>query len=80
MTGEFTCKRLRLNRPPLIAHRLQRRRQAEKTRLLEQYQDVVLSLTQLNTQLTNLVTEQQDLLKEQRDILRALLQNQQDSF
>lgn len=75
VTGEFTCQQLRLNRPPLIAHRLQRRRQAEKTRIIEEYQDVVLSLTQLNSQLTNLVAEQQGVLKEQRDIIRFLLQN-----
>lgn len=79
-TGEFTCKRLRLNRPPLIAYRLQRRHQTEETRLLERYRDLVLLLTQLNAQLTILVTEQQALLKEQREILQALLRNKLDSF
>jgi HNH endonuclease len=78
--GEFTCQRLRLNRSPLIAYRLQRRRQTEETRLLERYRDLVVLLTQLNAQLTILVTEQQALLKEQREILQALLRNQQDSF
>jgi len=79
-TGEFTCQRLRLNRPPLIAYRLQRRRQNGEIRLLAQYRDLVLLITQLNAQLTILVTEQQALLKEQQEILQALLQNQQDSF
>ncbi|MDF5720506.1 MAG: hypothetical protein PUP91_08475 [Rhizonema sp. PD37] len=75
-TGEFTCKRLRLNRSPLIAYRLQRRRQIEETRLLKRYQNLVLLLTQL----TILVTLQQTLLKEQREILQVLLRNKLDSF
>ncbi len=79
-TGELTSNRLRLNRPPSIAYRLQRRRQTEEARLLERYRDLVLLLTQLNAQLTILATEQQALLKEQREILQALLRNQLDSF
>ncbi len=36
-TGVFTQKRLRLNRPPLVAHRLRERQRAEKMYLLSRY-------------------------------------------
>lgn len=72
-TGNFTCKRLRLNRLPLVAYRLQRRQKDEETRLLERYRDLVVVLAQLNNQLTDLVSEQQVLLTEQRDLLQVLL-------
>ncbi len=75
-TGTFTAKRLRLNRPPLIAHRLQRRRRAEETRLLERYRDLALLLAQLNNQLSDLVVEQQGLLQEQYNLLQVLLRQQ----
>jgi HNH endonuclease len=76
--GTFTCKRLRLNRPPLIAYRLQLRRQAETVHSLARYRNLVLLLTQLNRQLSDLVVEQQTLLQEQHNLLQALLRQQQD--
>lgn len=38
-TGAFTLKRLRLNRPPLIAHRLRKHSQGEEQRLLTRHRD-----------------------------------------
>ena len=56
-TGEFTCQRLRLNRPPLIAYRLQRRRQNGEIRLLAQYRDIAYrqSPPHLNIRYTNIL-------------------------
>lgn len=72
-TGAFTIKRLRLNRPPLVAYRQDKRNRSEETRLLSQYQELVRLLEQTNRQLTNQLTNQQQLLKEQRDLLTFLL-------
>lgn len=72
-TGAFTLKRLRLNRPPLVAHRLRKRQQAEENRLLTRYQGLVRLLEQLNIQLYVLMEEQRQLLEEQRELLRLLL-------
>jgi hypothetical protein len=72
-TGAFTRQRLRLNRPPLVAHRLRRRQRAEETRSLTRYRDLVQLLERLQTQLSGLMEEQQELLEEQRDLLRLLL-------
>lgn len=71
--GEFTIRRLRLNRPPLIAYRQDKRRHAEETRSLNQYKNLVRLLEQTNAQLTEQLTEQQQLLKAQRDLLIFLL-------
>lgn len=72
-TGTFTLQRLRLNRPPLVAHRLRKRQEAEKARLLAQYRDLARLAEQLLTQQTTLMEEQQRLLKEQRRLLQLLL-------
>lgn len=72
-TGEFTIKRLRLNRPSLVAYRDKVRKQAEKSRLIEQYKTTVQLLEQVNRQLVNQVEEQQKLLEEQRNLLQFLL-------
>jgi hypothetical protein len=49
-TGTFTLRRLRLNRPPLTAHRLLRQSRAEEQRLLERYREVVILPEQMNRQ------------------------------
>lgn len=72
-TGAFTIRRLRLNRPPLVAYRLRKRQRVAELRLLTQYQDLVQLLEQLNTQLSALMEEQRHLLEEQRELLRLLL-------
>ncbi len=41
-TGAFTLKRLRLNRPPLVAHRLRQHQQKEEQRLLVRYRSLVI--------------------------------------
>jgi CRISPR/Cas system Type II protein with McrA/HNH and RuvC-like nuclease domain len=71
--GEFTLKRLRLNRAQLVAARLRRYQQAEAMRLLQRYQEMTMLLSQSNIQLSELAIEQQGLLKEQRELLRILL-------
>lgn len=71
--GAFTLKRLRLNRPPLVAYRLRKRQQTEEVRLLTRYREMVRLLEQLNTQLSVLTEEQRQLLEEQRELLRLLL-------
>lgn len=68
--GEFTLKRLRLNRTPLIQYRLHARQRADERRLLRRYQELVQSLEQLNSQLGELVEEQQALLEEQNELLK----------
>lgn len=72
-TGAFTLKRLRLNRPPLVAYRLRKRQQVEEIRLLTRYREIVQLLERLNTQLSALMEEQRQLLEEQRELLRLLL-------
>jgi len=75
-TGIFTLKRLRLNRPALLAHRLRKRRKTEGTRLLKRYQELMQVLEQLLSQQAMLMEEQQRLLEEQQELLRLLLANQ----
>jgi hypothetical protein len=71
--GTFTLRRLRLNRPPLVAYRLRQRQQTEAMQLLTRYQDLVGLLEQLNQQQSALMKEQQRLLKEQKDLLQLLV-------
>ncbi len=71
--GAFTLKRLRLNRPPLVAYRLSKRQQADQIRLLTRYREMTELLEQLNNQLSILMEEQRQLLEEQRELLRLLL-------
>ena len=71
--GGFSLRRLNLNRPPLIAYRLQRRQRAEEQRLLTQYRDVVRLLQQARVQEVTLIEEQRILLEEQRRVLNTLL-------
>ena len=72
-TGLFSIRRLRLNRPPLIAYRLRKRQQAEQERLLILYRDLTALNEQLLVQQRILVEEQQQLLREQQLILQKLL-------
>ena len=74
--GAFTLKRLRLNRPPLVAYRLRKRQQAEEIRLLTRYREIVLLLGRLNTQLFDLMEEQRQLLWEEWE-LRLLLRHRE---
>jgi hypothetical protein len=76
-TGAFTLKRLRLNRPPLVAHRLRKHHQGEEQRLLARYRDLVVALEQLQTQQAVLLEEQRVLLEEQRALLQLLLKQRE---
>jgi hypothetical protein len=73
--GAFTLRRLRLNRPQLIAHRLHRRQQAENATLLSRYRDLMQVYRQLLLQQAVLMEEQQKLLEQQRELLELLLGN-----
>lgn len=72
-TGAFTIRRLRLNRPPLVAYRLRQQRQAEEQRLLIRYRELVELLEQVQRQHLAVLQEHRQLLEEQRKLLRALL-------
>ena len=71
--GEFTLRRLRLNRPPLVAFRLRRRSDAEEQRLLAQLHELLTALEQLQHQHAALLREHAALLAEQHALLRLLL-------
>jgi hypothetical protein len=72
-TGVLTLRRLRLNRSPLIAHRLRRRQEQEHIRLLTRYRDLTRLLERLLFQQASLMAEQQRLLQEQRELLQLLI-------
>jgi hypothetical protein len=72
-TGVFTVRRLRLNRPPLIAYRLRRQTRVEETRLLTELRDLVALLEGLQQRHAALLDEQRALLEEQRAILALLI-------
>ena len=77
VTGDFTLRRIRLNRPPLVAYRLRKWKQIEEIRVLTRYRDLVQLLEQLHTQLHILMEEQQELLEEQGELLRLLLKRKE---
>lgn len=72
--GEFTIARLRLNRPPLIAYRLDKLKRQETELLLQRYREIIRTLEQLTAQQSILLDESQALLEEQRRVLQMLLQ------
>jgi HNH endonuclease len=74
-TGQRTITRLRLNRLPLVQHRVRRQQQEDQTRLLVQYRDMVALLTELLEQQAKLEEEQASLLQEYRHLLNILLAN-----
>ena len=76
--GTFTLWRLRLNRPQLVAHRLQKREQAEQTRLTTQLRDIITLQKQLSAQQAGLLEENHLLLAELRRVLRLLLREREE--
>lgn len=72
-TGTFTLKRLRLNRPPLIANRLQKLKNLNKIQLLKKYKNLANLLEQLLFQQGELMEEQQELLRKQYELLNLLI-------
>jgi hypothetical protein len=71
--GALTLRRLRLNRPPLVSHRLRKKLQAGQARLLARYRDLAEVVEHLHRQQAALLEEQRQLLDEQRALLRRLL-------
>jgi HNH endonuclease len=72
-TGAFTIRRLRLNRPPLIAYRLQQQVHTEDRRLLAELREMVTLLERLQQRHAALLDEQRALLEAQRTLLTLLL-------
>jgi hypothetical protein len=72
--GAFTLKRLRLNRPPLVAYRVRKQDEMAEHRVLAHYRDLVMVLAQLHQKQVALLEEQQRLLEEQRRLVHLLLQ------
>ena len=75
-TGAFTIRRLRLNRPPLIAYRLRQQMRAEGSRLLAEFRELVTLLERLQQRHAALLDEQRALLEEQRALLTLLLKRE----
>ena len=76
-TGAFTIRRLRLNRPPLVAIRVRRAAEAERLRLLGRYRDLLALQEQARDQQRELLAEQRSLLEELRTLLRLLIERGQ---
>jgi hypothetical protein len=76
LTGMFTIRRLRLNRPPLIAYRLRQQMRAEESRLLTEFRELVTLLERLQQRHAALLDEQRALLEEQRALLTLLLKRE----
>ena len=72
--GAFTLRRLRLNRPPLVAYRVRKQGDMAEHRILVHYRDLVAVLEQLHQQQVALLEEQRVLLEEQRRLIQLLLQ------
>lgn len=76
-TGRFTLRRLRLNRPPLVANRLRQRQRRNEEPLLSRLRDMTRISEQLQAQNQSLVEENHALLLEQRYLLELLVKQAQ---
>lgn len=74
--GAFTLRRLRLNRPPLVAYRVRKQGDMAEQRLLARYHDLLVVLERLHQQQAALLEEQRMLLEEQRRLVQLLFQQQ----
>lgn len=72
-SGAFTLRRLRLNRPQLVALRLSRAAQSEELHLATRYREVLDLLNRLQEQHAVLLEDHRRLLEEQGALLRLLL-------
>jgi hypothetical protein len=75
--GDFTLRRLRLNRPQLVAYRVRKQAQAKGRRVLTRYQYLLTSLEQLRRQEAALLEEHQALLEELRELVQLLLRREE---
>lgn len=67
-SGHCTLQRLRLNRPELVDYRLRQTAHSVEILLLQQNQDLLLSLKQLHERLAKTMEENQMLLRTRRDM------------
>lgn len=74
-TGAFSLERLRLNRPPLVAHRSRRRFAEQREILLRRYQELNEVHEKLLGHQTELMERIWKLLGDQQELLRRLLDN-----
>ncbi|MDZ7362610.1 MAG: hypothetical protein ONB46_18080 [candidate division KSB1 bacterium] len=74
-TGAFTLICLRLNRQSHIDHRLQKRQNAEKARLLIHHREIIKLNHQAFARLTELTNEQRRHIEEQQRIIQISLGN-----
>ena len=72
-TGEFTIRRMRLNRPQLVAYRRRQKMQTEQKALLKRHREIARMLDALHRQQSELLEEERKLLEEQQNLLSALL-------
>jgi len=76
--GHFSITMLHLNRPALVAYRLEKRKALEYTQWLERYRQLVTVLEQLIDQQAQVIREQRGLLAEQQKLLRRLFEGLDD--
>lgn len=74
-TGVYTLRCLRLNRQPLIDHRLQKRQNAENARLLTRYREIIKLNQQAFARQTELIEEQRKHIEEQQRIIQLFMEN-----
>jgi hypothetical protein len=70
--GAFTLRRLRLNRPQLVAYRIRRSKALVAGRLVSDCETLLKSVGELQQQLAEMHIEQRRLLRQQRRIMRLL--------
>ena len=71
--ADFTIKLLRLNRSPLIAYRIEKKKQVDLQNQLAQMHDLTKLLQEVNRHLIVQSIDQQKLLQEQNLMLNAIL-------
>jgi len=74
-TGAFTLRWLRLNRQPLIDHRLQKRRHAENARLLIHQREIIRLNNQALARQAGLMEEQRERIEEQQRIIQLFVED-----
>lgn len=72
-TGEFTIRLLRLNRPALVASRLQKHESELRLHSIDQLHDMIRIYEQLLGQQSDIMQEQHKLLDLQRKLILQLL-------
>lgn len=71
--AEFTMSRLKLNRPPLVAHRHKINQQISDREFFERTQETNKLFAKTNEELQRVVEEQRKMLEEQQRLLKTIL-------